>query len=228
MSYGRTDQLIGGTGFVGEPARRIDDIEVVLPDGEHLDGTRGRILAAGLSLFAERGYHAASIREIGAAAGVQSASLYSHFRSKEAILTELVFIGHDALHQWLLTALLEAGTDPRDQLAALIRTHVGLHAEYALLATVTNREMTWLSPEAAAPAAALRLRSADLLLEVLDRGVTRDVFTIDEPLATANAISAMGVAVANWYPKAGGDLAPAALGELYADLALRMVGATDR
>ena len=67
--------------------------------------TRLRILLAGLALFGDRGYHGTSIRDIAAEAGMQSASLYSHFASKEAILAELTFIGHDVHHRMLLAAL---------------------------------------------------------------------------------------------------------------------------
>lgn len=47
--------------------------------------TRGRIVAAAFELFAERGYHAVSVRDIAAAVGVKDASLYNHFAGKQAI-----------------------------------------------------------------------------------------------------------------------------------------------
>jgi AcrR family transcriptional regulator len=51
---------------------------------------RGRILAAGRELFADRGYHATSIADIGERAGISKSVIYHHFGSKgelyEAIL----------------------------------------------------------------------------------------------------------------------------------------------
>lgn len=47
--------------------------------------TRGRIVAAAFELFAERGYHAVSVRDIAAAVGIKDASLYNHFPGKQAI-----------------------------------------------------------------------------------------------------------------------------------------------
>ena len=38
--------------------------------------TKGRIVEAAFGLFAERGYHAVSVRDIAAAVGVKDASLY--------------------------------------------------------------------------------------------------------------------------------------------------------
>ena len=63
--------------------RRVRSGVPALPPRPAADGTRGRILLAGLGLFAEHGYHGTSIRDIAAEAAVQSASLYAHFPSKE-------------------------------------------------------------------------------------------------------------------------------------------------
>jgi AcrR family transcriptional regulator len=52
--------------------------------------TRDRLVEQGMRLFAERGYAAASVADIEAAAGLSagSGSLYRHFPSKEALLAE--------------------------------------------------------------------------------------------------------------------------------------------
>lgn len=51
---------------------------------------RELILAAAVRLFAERGYHAASMDEIGAAAGISKAVVYDHFASKRELYTILL------------------------------------------------------------------------------------------------------------------------------------------
>jgi len=196
-----------------------------LPPRPATDGTRGRILLAGLGLFAEHGFHGTSIRDIAAQAGVQSASLYAHFPSKEGILAELVVAGHEEHHTRLVTALLEAGTDPRDRLAALVRAHVQAHTDYPMLAVVANNEMRALSPMAAAPAAAMRRRSEALLAEVLAMGHQEGVFDVVHIEATAAAIGGMGIRVASWYPAPEAGLDPSQLADVYASLALRMAGA---
>lgn len=193
-----------------------------LPGGG--SGTGARILSAGLELFAEMGFHATSIRDIAAAAGVQSGSLYSHFASKEAVLAELVFIGHDEHHRLLLSAVLEAGSEPAAQLAAIMRTHVLAHCEFPELGVVSNHEMHNLSPEAAAPALALRHRSEELLREVLERGQRDGVFHLAHLEATGAAIGSLGTSVSAWWPDASNRISAPELADAYAELALRMVG----
>ncbi|ADB33078.1 transcriptional regulator, TetR family [Kribbella flavida DSM 17836] len=58
------------------------------PDG----GTRERLLAAGLRLFAERGFDAVRVGDIEQAAGLvpRRGAMYRHFKSKEALLAAAV------------------------------------------------------------------------------------------------------------------------------------------
>lgn len=52
--------------------------------------TRDRILDAALSLFAEKGYEATSMREIAEQLGITKAALYYHFDGKDAIVLALL------------------------------------------------------------------------------------------------------------------------------------------
>ena len=52
--------------------------------------TRERIVEEAFALFAERGFHAVSVRDIAAAVGIKDASLYNHFPTKQAIFDAIV------------------------------------------------------------------------------------------------------------------------------------------
>ena len=56
---------------MARPAKRADGVE-----------TKGRLLEVAERLFAEKGYHGASLRDIGGAVGIANASLLYHFPSK--------------------------------------------------------------------------------------------------------------------------------------------------
>lgn len=57
--------------------------------------TRQKILFESSRLFAKKGYHGTSTREIAAAVEIQQPSLFHHFPSKHAIMSELVDIDHE-------------------------------------------------------------------------------------------------------------------------------------
>lgn len=52
--------------------------------------TRRDLIEAALELFAEKGYYGVSLRDIARAAGVQQATIYHHFASKEALFEAVI------------------------------------------------------------------------------------------------------------------------------------------
>jgi TetR/AcrR family transcriptional regulator, cholesterol catabolism regulator len=82
-----------------------------------------RILRSSAVIFAEKGYHSASIRDISAATGISLSGLYYYFRSKE----ELLFLIQDHCFGTLLERLAEAlpaVSDPEGRLRLFIRSHL--------------------------------------------------------------------------------------------------------
>lgn len=73
--------------------------------------TRSRLIAEGMRLFGEQGYSGTSVSEIEAAAGLSggSGSLYRHFASKQALLSEGIR-EQVAAGKGLLGLISEAGT----------------------------------------------------------------------------------------------------------------------
>ncbi len=61
---------------------------------EKSEETRARIVEAAYRLFVERGYTAASMRDIGRRAGVTVGAIYNHFPTKEAIWLEVLSARH--------------------------------------------------------------------------------------------------------------------------------------
>jgi AcrR family transcriptional regulator len=71
--------------------------------GERRTGTRERIQAVAVELFAEHGYEKTSLREIAERLDVTKAALYYHFNTKEAIVVSLfedLIAGIDAIITW--------------------------------------------------------------------------------------------------------------------------------
>ncbi len=204
--------------------RRLLSEEMLLPPGVTPPGSRGVILGAALRLFADHGYGGTSVRDIAKATGIQPATMYAHYPSKEHILSELIRLGHEEHHRRLRAALLDAGSDPRREMAALVRAHVRTHTDYPMLTVVANSELHALSGKLAAPTLELRKQSEQLLFDVVQRGVKSRVFKTPDAWLAMAAIGAMGLRVANWYTP-DFDKSAEEVAENYAEFALRILGA---
>ncbi|GAA1961534.1 TetR/AcrR family transcriptional regulator [Amycolatopsis minnesotensis] len=92
------------------------------PPGLGTPSRREQVLAAATELFAERGFHAVSMEDIGAASGIAGPSVYRHFPSKAALM---VAIGHRAADRLAVAAerALKA-SDERDALRRLAASYV--------------------------------------------------------------------------------------------------------
>src|SRR3954454_17352162 len=121
--------------------------EQLLPPRVLTEGTLRRLYETALVLFGQRGFHAVSVRDLISALGLQASTLYAHVPSKQDLLADLVRIGHEEHRDTLRLSLLEAGSEPSEQLTALMRAHVGIHATYPLLTRLCNRELSSLADE---------------------------------------------------------------------------------
>ena len=107
---------------------------------------REQLLEAAARLFAERGFPAVGIDDIGAAVGISGPGVYRHFASKQALLEALC---DQAMAQMLTGAqeLSQRDDDPQDALEALVDLHVRFAVQERALIGVWVREARSLSDE---------------------------------------------------------------------------------
>lgn len=84
---------------------------------------RSRIVEAAISVFAEKGFHAARVSDVARKAGVADGTIYLYFRHKEDLLLCIFEEKMQALLQDLAAALAHI-EDPRDKIRAFARHHV--------------------------------------------------------------------------------------------------------
>ena len=104
---------------------------------------RLQLLAAAERLFAERGFLAVRLEDIGAAAGVSGPAIYRHFPNKESWLVELL-VG-------ISTRLLAGAQDVRSRetdAAAALDGLIDFHLDFTLgepdLIRIQDRDLTYL------------------------------------------------------------------------------------
>lgn len=87
--------------------------------------SREDVVEAAGRLFAARGYHGTSMRDLGRELGLFGSSLYSHISSKEDLLVEVVERGARFFQESAQAALVTPG-DGAARLRALVDGHVGV------------------------------------------------------------------------------------------------------
>ena len=92
---------------------------------------RSAIFASALRLFRERGFHATSINDIGADAGVAGTAIYSHFATKQELLAEAIREGARRIREGMSGALANDAKDPEAALENLVRAYARVVLENA-------------------------------------------------------------------------------------------------
>ena len=85
---------------------------------------RAQIFEAALLLFRSQGFHATSLNDIGAAAGVAGTAVYAHFSTKQDLLAEAIREGARRISDGVERALAEEPATAEEALEALVRAYV--------------------------------------------------------------------------------------------------------
>ena len=107
---------------------------------------REQLLEAAAHLFADRGFHAVGIDDIGSAAGISGPGVYRHFPSKAALLESLCDRAMTRMLDGARSIVAEAA-DPHSALEELVTLHVSFAVEERALIAVWVREMRALSDD---------------------------------------------------------------------------------
>ena len=160
------------------------------------------LLDAAASQFAERGYHATTIRELAAAVEMTPGAIYFHVPTKQHLL---VAVYEEGVRRILerLDAALEGVAEPWSRLEAAVRAHLESILDASAYARVVIRVLPEDVPEVASALVALRDRYESRLRSLLeDVELPRDR---DPRLARLFLIGAMNWTPV-WYRGDGGDL----------------------
>ncbi|MBS7743475.1 MULTISPECIES: TetR/AcrR family transcriptional regulator [unclassified Chelatococcus] len=98
------------------------------------------LLEAALRVFSEKGYNRASLQDIANSVGILKGSLYYYYKSKEALLFDVLKFVHDE-HLANAQKLASGSGDPLSRLRALLEGHAAFVCDNLDRTTVFVREM---------------------------------------------------------------------------------------
>jgi AcrR family transcriptional regulator len=102
------------------------------------------IVSKAATLFREKGFKAASMRDLAEAVGVEAASLYNHIKSKTEILHELCFsVANRFLHK--IDEVEAENTSSVNKIETLLRFHINEMIHHYEEVYVSDREWKHLS-----------------------------------------------------------------------------------
>lgn len=163
---------------------------------------REKIRAAAVQLFAEMGYHAAPLRDVASLAGIQAASIYYHYSSKQALLVEIM----DSHMRQLNTSLERILAQPvsvSERLYEAIANHIRLHTTYKAEFFIIDTEIRALEGENREGILALRDQYEHLLQSLLQEGIDQGILRPSDVKVTSYAVIAMCTEVASWFRSPG-------------------------
>ena len=165
--------------------------------------TRDDVIAAAGRLFAERGYHGTSMRDLGRELGLLGSSLYSHVEGKEQLLVEVVDRGAGYFQQAADGALATPGS-AADRLHALIAGHIGVVLDHRPEVQTYLNQASVLDGDLRAGVIAARDRYEGAFRSVLKEGTADGSFRsdLDVPLSTIFILSILN-ALDPWYREDG-------------------------
>jgi AcrR family transcriptional regulator len=149
--------------------------------------TRERILEHAADLFAARGYHGTSTREIASRVGIRQPSLFHHFASKRHILAELL---ERDLVPTLQRLRRNEGSEPAVRLYAYLLEDVAALVEYPFdVRGLYNDEV--LAMEGFAPQSKLRHDLREETAALIAAGTSSGVFREIDPHFARRVVTGM-------------------------------------
>ncbi|MGQ0849928.1 MAG: TetR family transcriptional regulator [Actinomycetota bacterium] len=161
--------------------------------------TRADLVQAASRLFAARGYHGTSMRDLAREVGLLGSSLYSHIESKEDLLVEVVERGSSLFHAAAERAVAEPGSGT-DRLRALVSGHIDVVLDHLDEVRTFLYEADVLDTVHRARVIAARDRYESSFREVLTAGRLDGSFRADlDPRLAAIFLLSILNAVERWY-----------------------------
>lgn len=157
---------------------------------QQLADKRELIAAAACDVIADKGFAAASMREIARVAGMHVPTMYQYVRSKEEVL-ELVYHWVFERIRRNVTPALDADLAPREKLLGVVASLVANNGAMPREAGVLNRELRSLSRAARGRVLDDYAGIVDGIARIIADGVAEGQFRPVDPRLTANFIDAL-------------------------------------
>ncbi len=181
--------------------------------------TRERIRLEAAALFSEHGFNGTSMAELAGAVGITKSSLYHHFPSKQALLSEIIELTVNRVTP-LVQEVADMDLPVSDRLAKAIILHTveAIRDQDAVACFI--EEGRYLAPDFMATHIANRDAYEQVFRRLFEEGIESGEFVDQDVGIAAKAVLGMCNSVVRWY-KPDGDHSPDEIAAEFAHFAVR-------
>jgi len=188
----------------------------MIGDGNPIKPMRKEIiLQEAARLFRQKGYMAATLRELADRSGIKGGSIYHHFSSKQEILHEIM--AFTLTNLFALEEETARERNPIEKIRKAIRFHIEYHINNLNETLVADTELRSLTAENYREIIKMRRRYENLFIEILREGMQQQIIKIGDVKLAALAILQMCTGVSYWF-KQDGPLSVQEIADSYVDL----------
>jgi len=165
--------------------------------------TRERIRREAAALFREKGFNGTSMAELATEVGITKSSLYHHYRSKQALLSEIIEVTVDRVAP-LVEEVAQSDLPIRERLGRAVALHTveAIHDQDSVACFV--EEGRYLAPDFMAAHVVKRDRYELIFRRMFEEGITSGEFMDQDVGLAVKAILGMCNSVVRWYRPDGG------------------------
>jgi AcrR family transcriptional regulator len=187
-------------------------------------GTRERIRIEAAALFNEHGFNGTSMADLAQAVGITKSSLYHHFASKQALLSEIIELTVNRVMPLVQeVADRELPVRERVRMAVVLHTVEAIRDRDAIACFI--EEGRYLSADFMSTHVMNRDRYEQVFRGLFQEGIASGDFISQDVGITVKAVLGMCNSVVRWY-RPDGSRSPVEIADDFADFAVR--GVTSR
>jgi TetR/AcrR family transcriptional regulator, cholesterol catabolism regulator len=163
------------------------------------DGSRKEVIVkAAASLFREKGYKAASMRDLAERVGVEAASLYNHIRSKSELLHDICFNVANVFWEHM-NRVEVSDAQPIAKLETILRFHIKQLLENFEEVYISDREWRFLADPYLSNFQNQRRNYRKRFATIIEQGIANgEINEIDASTAVLIVLHAVG-GIESWH-----------------------------
>jgi AcrR family transcriptional regulator len=167
-----------------------------------MENMKEKIKTVSIELFFRKGYFATSMNEIARGSGIQKASIYYHYASKEDLLFSILETTMNDLTAYLKNNL-SGVRNIEEKMRVAVHSHVRFHLERQKENFIANSELRGLSPEHYQVIVKKRDEYESIFQDIIGEGTEKNVFSNIDVKILSYAILTLCTAGASWFKPYG-------------------------